>query len=251
MSGQQWEVSLRCIGTGDAFGSGGRLSSCYQLAWGRETLLLDCGCSSICGFQRGHLDLGAIPAVVVSHLHGDHFGGIPYMILAGQYLSHRTTPLILAGPSGLQRQVEAALEALYPGTLADGLNFAVNYLELQADSALMVGGFQIVPLRVKHGRNPEAFALRVTAGEKIISYTGDTEWTESLIPLAANSDLLISECFAYDVPIPSHLDYQTLLRQRERLKTRRLVLTHLGPEVLKHLEELELETLKDGDLLTF
>lgn len=240
-------VTLRCVGTGDAFGSGGRLNSCYHLSMPDGALLIDCGCSSLIGLQRCGLSAGEISTVIVSHLHGDHFGGIPFLLLEGKYASRRQRPLTLVGPEGLQDQVEAALDALYPGTGDDGFDFKVEYLTLKPREFMALDPFTIQAWPVKHGRSKHVYGLRIEAGDKTISYTGDSEWTEQLIPLAENSDLLIAECFAYDTQVPAHLDYQTLLTQRRRLACRRLVLTHMGPEVLKHLEHLDIEFVDDGD----
>lgn len=238
-------VRLTCIGSGDAFGSGGRLQSCYHLQMGTEQILLDCGSSVLSGLERCGLDHDRLSAVVVSHLHGDHFGGIPYLLLAAKYVSQRQQPLILNGPPALQERLEIVLEALYPGVLADGLGFPVVYQTLSAGESHQIGGFRISGYALQHGRGA-AFGLRIAAAGKVISYTGDTEWCEGLIPLAADSDLLIAECVAYERALPGHLDYQTLLRRRSDLSCRRLVLTHMGPEMLSHLPELAWEPLSDG-----
>lgn len=242
------EIFIRCVGTGDAFGSGGRLNSCFYLNSPDGQMLLDCGSSSLIGMQRCGVVAAEIDTVIVSHLHGDHFGGIPYLFLEGKYLSRRTKPLTLIGPRGLQQRVEAVSKALYPGIMGKN-NFPVEYRELDPKKPLQFNSAQIECFRVKHGSNQHAYGLRVETGGKVISYTGDTEWTENLIPLSQGSDLLIAECCAYDQTLPSHLDYQTLLKQRTRLGCRRLVLTHMGSEMLSRLNELELETVNDGDII--
>jgi ribonuclease BN (tRNA processing enzyme) len=245
------EIVLHCVGTGDAFGSGGRLNSCFHLSSGGERLLLDCGCSSLIGLQRCDLDPAGIDTVVVSHLHGDHFGGIPFLLLEAKFVSRRQRPLTLIGPPGLQQQVQAALEAHYPGTIQDDdLPFSLIYQQLNPEETLQQGSFAISCSQVKHGSSPHVYALRVETGGKCLCYTGDTEWTENLVELAAGADLLIAECFAYQQPVPSHLDYQTLLAQREKLQCKKIILTHMGPEVLQRQAELELETVNDGDRIT-
>ena len=242
-------VSLRCVGTGDAFGSGGRLNSCFHLTAFGKQLLIDCGCSTLIGLQRCNLIPAEIDTVVVSHLHGDHFGGIPYLFLEGKYVSQRKKPLVLVGPPRLKQQVEAAMEALYPGTMEKDMGFPVEYLTLDPEKPLKINSTQIECRPVKHGSSKHVYGLRIEMAGKIISYTGDTEWTDNLIPLAQGSDLLIAECFAYDQPVPSHLDYLTLLKQRQKLDCRRLILTHMGPEVLARLDQLELDVANDGDLI--
>lgn len=244
-------VKLRCVGTGDAFGSGGRLNSCFHLSAGDEQLLLDCGCSSLIGLQRCNIDPAGIDTLVISHLHGDHFGGIPFLLLEGKFVSRRTRPLTLIGPPGLQQQVEAASEALYPGTIDKGCDFPLIYRQLDPEKTIEQGAFSIRCQRVRHGSSRDVFGMRITVAGTSISYTGDTEWTDALIDLADGSDLLIAECFAYEQPLPSHLDYRTLVHRRADLNCKKLVLTHLGMEMLQHRKTLQFTSLKDGDLIEF
>ena len=249
MRAEESSIRLCCVGTGDAFGSGGRLNSCYHFTVADQQLLIDCGSSSLIGLQQCGLAASRIGAVVVSHLHGDHFGGIPYLLLEGQFASRRKDPLLLAGPAGLQAQVEAACEALYPGALSEGVSFPVTYRILDPALPLKIGPAVVSCLPVKHGKSEQVYGLRLEVAGKVVSYTGDTEWTDTLLALTQGSDLLIAECFAYEQPVPSHLDYRTLLRQLSRMDCRRIVLTHMGPEMLERLEQLTLETLNDGDVL--
>jgi ribonuclease BN (tRNA processing enzyme) len=242
-------VQLRCVGTGDAFGSGGRLHSCYHLQSDGLQLLLDCGCSSIAGLHGCGIKPNEIDLIVVSHLHGDHFGGIPFLFLEAKYISRRTRPLTLVGPPGLQQQIETTLEALYPGAIGKGVDFPVHYRQLEPESCLQLGDLKLRCFPVVHGSSAAVYGLRIEIANRVISYSGDTEWTDALLDLAAGSDLFIAECFAYGPATPSHLDYQTLLAKRKLLDCRRLVLTHLGETMLDRLEEVELEVLKDGDLL--
>ena len=242
-------VRLHCVGTGDAFGSGGRLNSCYHLAAAGEQLLLDCGCSALIGLQRCAIDPAGIDTIIISHLHGDHFGGLPFFLLEAKFVSRRQRPLTLIGPPGLKRQVTAAFEALYPGTIGAGFDFPILYRQLAPSAVQQQGPFQIGCCRVKHGSSRQVYGLRVEVAGKIISYTGDTEWINTLPVLADGSDLLIAECFAYDQPVPSHLDYQTLVQRRAELNCKKLVLTHLGPEMLRQRGNLQFSVLADGDLL--
>jgi len=84
-------VQVRFVGSGDAFGSGGRFQACILLHGPGQDgdVLLDCGASSLVALKQQRQDPNLIGLVVVSHLHGDHFGGLPFLILDGQF-THRT-----------------------------------------------------------------------------------------------------------------------------------------------------------------
>ena len=109
-------VTVTFAGSGDAFGSGGRNQACIHVAGsgGGGPVLLDCGATSLTALRHLGLDPGEISTVFVSHLHGDHFGGLPFLILDGQF-AHRTRPLTVAGPRGTGRRLTQAMECLFPG----------------------------------------------------------------------------------------------------------------------------------------
>lgn len=245
------QIRFQCVGSGDAFGSGGRLNSCYHLQFDQQQILLDCGCSSLIGLQRCGLVAGEVSSVIVSHLHGDHFGGIPFLLLEGKFISQRRNALTLIGPHGLQQQVELALNALYPGTLEDGFGFPIHYVELDPEHEYRGDGFILRAWPVNHGRSPHVYGVKIHANKKVIGYSGDTAWTDTLIPLSQGCDLMIVECFTYERSSLAHMDYQTLRSNSALLRCRQLMLTHPGSEVLARRDELEFDVLDDGDILFF
>jgi ribonuclease BN (tRNA processing enzyme) len=87
------------VGSGDAFGSGGRRQTCIGLSGDDQFMLVDCGATSVLGLKALGLDPSLVSAVVISHLHGDHFGGLPFLILDGQF-SGRTQPFAGSGSAG-------------------------------------------------------------------------------------------------------------------------------------------------------
>lgn len=241
------DIVLRCIGTGDAFAHGGRLNSCFHLGYANQQLLFDCGSSSLIGLRRAGIDPADIDTIVISHLHGDHFGGIPYLLLDAKYVSKRSRPLRMIGPADLRTRVESLMDLLYPGTLDTPLPFPIDYGRLEPGKQTELAGAQLSCVRVCHGRSKDVFGLRLTYADKIVAYTGDTEWTKSLIDLAKGAELLIAECFAYELKQASHLDYLTLSAKHDSLDCKRLVLTHLGPEMLENLDKIDLQVLSDNE----
>ena len=208
-------------------------------------MLLDCGASSLIAMKRAGLDPGAVGAVVLSHLHGDHFGGVPFLILDGQF-NRRTRPLLVAGPPGARARVEAAMEVLFPGSTGVTRRFAVEFVELAPRTATAVGPAVVTGLPVEHASGAPPYALRVQWGGRVVSYSGDTEWTESLVEAAAGADLFVCEAYTWQTPRRFHLDFSTLAVHRERLGCRRLVLTHMGPEMLARRAEAGVECAEDG-----
>lgn len=239
-------LKVKFLGSGDAFGHGGRLQPCILLERGGRRVLLDCGASAMISLQRYGVEPNSIEGVLISHLHGDHFGGLPFFILDAQLHSKRTEPLFLAGPAGLASRLEQAMEVNFPGSSRVERKFATEVTELESGLASDWCG---LGLRAEEGLHPSgapALALRVEAEGKSLAYTGDTQWVEELSPLLAGADLLIAEAYFYDRPVKFHLSCRDVLARREELRPGRLVFTHMSQDMLAHVDELPGETAEDG-----
>jgi ribonuclease BN (tRNA processing enzyme) len=127
-------VEVRFVGSGDAFGSGGRWQTCIQVSGDGQTLLVDCGATSLAALKSQGLDPGEIGAVAITHLHGDHFGGLPFLILNAQF-SGRSAPLLVAGPPGTAVRLAQSMEVLFPGSASTRRRFEVRITELATDGA--------------------------------------------------------------------------------------------------------------------
>jgi len=243
--GKAVSVEIQFLGTGDAFGSGGRMQACIYVQADETRFLLDCGASALVSMKRFGVDPSRIDWVLVSHLHGDHFAGIPFLILDGQF-SRRTRPLKIAGPGGIEGRVKEAMELLFPGSSRVQRKFAVEFAEVKEGVENSFDGLKVTSLPVVHPSGATSYALRVSCEGREIGYSGDTEWAENLIPVARGADLFISECYIFDKKIPYHLSYQNLQEQKEKLGYRRLILTHMSEDMLKRLESIDLEWAEDG-----
>ena len=241
-------MKVRFLGSGDAFGSGGRFQTCIHVESGASQLLLDCGASSLIAMRRFGVDPQAIDTVILSHLHGDHFGGVPFLVLDGQF-KRRTRPLLVAGPLGVEKRVREAMEVFFPGSTRIERKFETHFVELADRVTVEVGPVHVTGYEVSHASGAPPFALRITGEGKIVTYSGDTEWTESLVDAARGADLFIAEALSYDKRIRYHLDLATLLEHRSRLDCRRLILTHMGEDLLARLDGVAVEAAEDGKQL--
>lgn len=244
------QVAIQFLGSGDAFGSGGRFQTCILVRGAATSCLIDCGATSLIAMKRAGANPNEIDAIVVSHLHGDHCGGIPFFILDAQLASRRTTPLHIAGPPGIRDRVRSAMEILFPGSSDVKQRFALTFTELLTTSIEQVGLISVAAFTVIHFSRAPSYALRTEVDGRVIVYSGDTEWTESLVEASANADLFVCEAYFFDKAMKYHLDYKSLLSHRERFSCRRLLLTHMSEDMLAQLDRVEIESASDGMVVT-
>ena len=143
-------MKLHILGCGDAFGSGGRNQSGYLVEAGESLFLLDCGPTTLLAMKRGGHDPRRLVAVILSHLHGDHFAGLPFFFIQYLYLQPRDRPLTIAGPPGTADRV-TQLHALMYGSGGQLKELpAVRYIVLTPGQTQMLDGLEVFPFRVTH-----------------------------------------------------------------------------------------------------
>ena len=231
-------MRLTIVGSGDAFGSGGRSNTCFWLETAKSTLVIDFGASALPALKALTLEPNAIDGIVLSHLHGDHFGGLPFFLLDAQFLSRRERPLTIAGPPGTRGRLEAAMEVFFPKSTGTKWRFQWGVQEIAVSVQADVLGHSLLTAEVIHQSGAPSTALRLSDGEKVFAYSGDTEWTDTLLPIASNADLFICECYAYAGKMTGHLSWEVLQPKVAALSAKRLMVTHMNPTMLAKRDDV-------------
>lgn len=225
-------MKLSIIGSSDAFGSGGRLQTCFHVAWSGGEFLIDCGATSLTGIFRQGIDPNGVSTIFVTHLHGDHFGGLVWWLIHARHVSGRTSPLTVVGPKGIEERFLTVAEALFPGSTENKRAFELIFRTYEDFTPLVEGGVRVTPFVVSHPSGATAYALRFEVDGKVLAFSGDTEWVETLPQAAAGADLFICECFAFEAAARYHLNWRIIEANIPRLGAKQILLTHLGPEAL-------------------
>lgn len=240
-------MQLQFIGSGDAFGSGGRLNTCFHVTGNNTNFLIDCGATSAVGLKQRGIDANAIDLILVTHFHGDHFGGIPFFMLEAQMGLKRERPLTIAGPPGLRERYRQAMDAAFPGSPQEPARFSLTFTELAAGERAELNGFEATPHGVVHTEAAgPCYGYRLRIGGKVLAYSGDTEWTESLVEIGREADLFVCECYSYEKKVRHHSDFLTLRQNLPRINPKRLILTHMSNDMLTQRGRADAETAEDG-----
>ena len=235
-------MKLHILGCGDAFGSGGRNHSGYLVEADQRLFLLDCGPTTLPAMKRAGFDPLGLDAIFLSHLHGDHFGGIPFFFVDYLYQRSRSQPLHIAGPAGTEEKVSDLFRLMYGARDLPPVEFHL----LEPEKPALVAGIEVFPFRVPHQMSEVSLALKAGYGGKQILFSGDSAWTERFINEARGVDLFLCECSFYDQGAGNHIRYLTLRENLPRLECKRLILTHLGEEMLARRSELAVVCAEDG-----
>jgi ribonuclease BN (tRNA processing enzyme) len=241
-------IKIIFTGTGDAFAEGGRYNTCFHVETSDFSFLIDCGASSLISMRKYCIDPSNLDAIFISHFHGDHIGGIPFILSYISVMSERSKPLLICGPEGIEEKVKSLNNLMFPGLSKSTLE--IQYREYKESETFELEKIRMTPYKAVHTPETNPHSLRFEVGDKVITYSGDTEWNNNLIEASAGADLFICECNFLDEQVEGHIDYMTLKKRLPELKCKRIILTHMEDKMLE-MENTECmpEMAKDGQLL--
>jgi ribonuclease BN (tRNA processing enzyme) len=207
-------VSVRFVGSGDSFGSGGRFQTCIVVDGPHSRFAIDFGTSSLIALAQQGIEHNSLDAILLTHLHGDHCGGVPFLLMDAMLSAKRARPLTIAGPRDLQRRLDAIREALFSGSHVMVPKFPLQWIGLEPGRAHGILDLVVTSHQARHTHETNPTALRVEVGGKIVAYSGDTEWTEEVAKVGQGADLFVAECYFYEKPIKWHLNYPAIVAHR-------------------------------------
>ena len=239
-------MKLHILGCGDAFGSGGRNQSGYLFEASDKLFLLDCGPTSLLAMKRLGFDPARLDAILLTHLHGDHFGGLPFFFIEFLHQSERKQPLHVAGPPHTEERVRQLFDLMYGNGESSRELPPTVFHTFSPGEAVAVNDIEIFPFRVPHQVQETSLGLKVSYGGKKILFSGDSAWTDQLLTHAHGVDLFLCECSFYDQESSNHINYRQLQSRLSNLDCKKIVLVHMGDAMLSRISESIYTTAEDG-----
>lgn len=239
-------MRVTVLGSGDAFGSGGRRQSAYLVETGDRAFLLDAGPTVLAALSDAGRSSGQVDFVLISHLHGDHFAGVVFMIMEFLFEERRDREFLVIGPEGVESRVKDLYRAMYKEASSRPVTFPLRFRAIHHGETLDLEGIRVEAFAVPHQVHEPSYGYRVTHEGKVVVYSGDSGWTEEFVRRTHDADLFLCECCFWDTKVDFHVNYPDFEKNVGRLSARRVVLTHLGREVLRQLGAVKTEHAHDG-----
>lgn len=220
-------LDLTFIGTGNAFAPPGRYWSSFLV---NNRYLFDAPPTLLAHLKRLEVDPNDVEVVFISHFHGDHYFGLPFLLLEYAELNRRSKDLTIVGPPGVAKRVRSATELAFANVFRKDRGYDLRFVEVEDGTCGEASGARFLARQVPHVPELDCYAFRVAFDDRSISYSGDTKMTEALVPLAEGTDAFIVECSCWGDECGPHLNPGNILDLRRRISAdTRFILTHIGP----------------------
>lgn len=217
-------MKLTVVGCSGSFPGPDSPASCYLLEHDDHRILLDLGNGALGSLQK-YTDIQRIDAVLISHLHVDHFVDLCSYHVARKYRPGASSgPVPVYGPTLTGDRVTAANGSANPSDLSGELDFRLLENEFQ------LGPFTVKTTRMVHP--VESYAIRVEADGRSLTYSGDTGVTPTLAAAAENTNLALFEASFLSTrenPLGLHLTAAQAGELARAADAERLIVTHLVP----------------------
>lgn len=217
-------LSLQFLGSGNGF-SPGRAYSSFLLD---KKILFEPAPTFLPAMETLGLPLKGIRYVFISHFHGDHWFGLPFLFLHHYFVAPRPDPLTLIGPRGLRNRSLRLMDLAFPRTRQNyGDKLSLHFIEAVPGKEYALEEMTVRIHKMSHGDLP-ALGFSLQYRERRLAYSGDTGLCPGLWDLLHEAEIAVLEMSSLNDAYPYHLNRKDILNIRMKIPPRcRLILTHL------------------------
>jgi ribonuclease BN (tRNA processing enzyme) len=215
-------LELLFLGTGNAFAAEGSAFNSFVL---NGRYLFDSGPTVLQQIRRAKMNPDDLEVILISHFHGDHFFGLPFLFLE-VWRRDRRKELTIAGPPGIEERAEMLFETGFPGMPVRPHGYRRRYIEVQDGLECEASGLEFTAAKVEHVASLECFAYRGHAGGRTMMYSGDSKLCDGLLRLAPGAEVLVMDCSNGGDPVHMSQKDVAVVRQKASENATTIV-THL------------------------
>jgi ribonuclease Z len=208
----------------------------------RRSILLDCGFTAPSLYWRQSSNQEDLDALWISHFHGDHFFGVPALLLRF-WEKERTKPLVIVGQTGVESILRQAMELAYPGFIHK-LKYPLEFIELEPGQRVRAIGLEWSAAQSLHGQ--KNLAVRIENGQHSVFYSGDGLFGPETLSLARSCSLAVHEAFRLDSVTPGHGTIRECIDFARKAGVARLALVHVQRDERRERYRDILELLKEN-----
>jgi ribonuclease Z len=231
-------MKVTFLGVGEACDEGLPNTSIWiqaEVEGGRRSVLLDCGFTAPPLYFRRTTDPEDLDALWISHFHGDHFFGVPVLLLR-LWETQRRRPLMIVGQEGTEELIRRTMDLAYPNFMTK-LGFPLEIISVGPGQERHVAG--LTWRFAENGHGQRDLAVRIEDGARSVFYSGDGRPTPETLRLAAGCDLIVHEAFHVAASIPGHGTVAHCIDFGREAGVPSLALVHLQRDVRKeHLADI-------------
>jgi len=239
-------VKVTVVGSGCGIPNPKRGSPCIAVRGGKELFAFDLGPGALRAMGTAGVAWAELDAVFITHFHTDHIGDLAPLLFAYNIPdTNREFPLRLCGPPGIEKLYENLVAAYGEWLVPKRYEL---FIEELADAPLEGAAWRLEIAPAEHSR--PAYAYRFEADGASMVYSGDTDYSESIVSLASGCDLLILECsYPNEIEIAGHLIPRKAADMARRTGCKKLVLTHIYPVCADYDLIAECKETYNGDVV--
>lgn len=234
-------MRLTVVGSADAFNSSGRCHSCYLLEGdGFGPIMIDFGASALLGLRRLGRSPTEIRGFAITHVHGDHLGGFPFLTIDGMFNHRRSDPLEVVGPVRCREKIDGYMETAYTEVIPLPCPFDLHIEEIEPEQEAELAGAVIRGYPAVHMPPPDKpLSMRVIAPDgRYVTFSGDTEMNDRLLEAADGAEIFVAECTGMRPPIGRHCSWEEWAEVLPNLGAKRVLFSHLDETVRKNAADL-------------
>ena len=224
MRNKKINIELLFLGSGNAFAPGRAYGSFLV----DDQILFEATPTTLPAIKELNIPLEDIQYIFISHFHGDHCFGLPFIFLDHYFITKRKKPLTIIGPKGLKKLSFTLIDLAFPNTRKRySQTFPLNILEVSPGKEYSLKTMTFKVFKMSHGKTHN-LGFSLAYKKKRLFYSGDTGPSPSLLELLQGANIAVLEMTSIDDDYPFHLNLENILEIRKQLPPKTpLILTHL------------------------